>query len=187
MKNKRSQHEILGFVLIVLIVILIGVVFLSLSIMKGKKKVDTSVEISNLLTSSMYYTTECSVNYIPNYLETQDLIKKCDENPDMKCLNGKKTCESLNSTLKKLIEESLIFGADSPIKAYQLNIYSSPAALDSDSYSQDVYRYNKNNSILFLENGVFKNCTSILGGSHIIPKGYFVGGNINVELEVCKG
>ena len=77
MRNKKSQHEIAGFVLIVLIVSVIGVVFLSIAFGRGEVSRHSSVEVSKLLESAMYYTTDCAVNYIPQYRDIQDLVKEC--------------------------------------------------------------------------------------------------------------
>jgi len=74
MKHKKAQNEIVGFVLIIVIVSVIGVIFLSLMIGRGEPIRQDSVQISNLLASSMYYTSDCAVNYIPNYKDGQDLI-----------------------------------------------------------------------------------------------------------------
>ncbi len=96
-RNKKSQHEILGFVLIVLIVSIIGVIFLSLYIAKGKNTKQTSVEISNLLEASMYYTTDCAIGSFPKYQELQDLIKKCYDNPSERCIS-RDNCETSAGT-----------------------------------------------------------------------------------------
>ena len=77
MISKKAQHEIAGFVLIVLVVSVIGVIFLSLSFNKGEVNEQRSVEVSNLLESTMYSTSNCAINYIPQYRDIQDLIKEC--------------------------------------------------------------------------------------------------------------
>jgi len=171
-KNIKSQHEIMGFVLIVVIVSVIGVIFLSLSLGRNEQK-HISIEISNLLESSMYYTTDCAVSFIPQYKSGQDLIKSCWKNE--KCLDGKMACNSLNETMKWLIDNSLKICNDCVNKAYKLNIYHKP--LDSEI---------KSDEILVLENGIFSNCSSKFGGSHSIPISSISAGIINVELEVCK-
>lgn len=97
-KNKRSQHETLGFVLIVAIVIIILVIFLALSAGKGKVLRQNSVEISNLLQASIYYTSDCAINFFPQYQEIQDLISACYKNPEQKCLSGNPCVESTVTT-----------------------------------------------------------------------------------------
>ena len=321
-KNKKAQHEILGFVLIVLIVSIIGVIFLSISIAKGKGQKQNSVEISNFLESAMYYTTDCAISSFPKYQELQDLIKKCYDSPNQRCISrdnceappvnygmsfsvnakqgpwehqnpkgdakaplfvsnvkegdkikitgisgkftiykgsipyeecgknggyspkigfyndnkrlikeynlvenefevpagatrlyaylrdsnyyyynddGKCTfvfqknavsepvpecklvdergvCKALEDNLNYILDKSLVIGEDSPIKAYRLQIYfSSETNLDPLT------------DVLFIEKGIFKNCTSVVGGDHQIPIGSFSSGSLNVELESCNG
>jgi hypothetical protein len=173
--SKRSQQEILGFVLIVVLVTVMGVVFLSFSIGKSKPTKQTSAEISNLLEASMYHTTDCAVNYVPQYREVQDLIKECYKNPEQQCLNGLGVCHVLESTLKDLIDQSLKISEDSPNKAYNLKIYYT--SLNS---------LNETIDILLLQEGIFKNCSSKPGGNHLIAV-TLSSGTINTELEVCRG
>ena len=173
--RKKAQQEILGFVLIVVLVTIMGVVFLSFSIGKSRPTKQTSAEISNLLEASMYHTTDCAVNYVPQYREVQDLIKECYRNPEQKCLNSLTVCTVLETTLKNLIDQSLKVGEDAPNKAYSLKIYYN--SLNSLNETIDV---------LSLEEGIFKNCSSQPGGSHSIAV-TLSSGTINTELEVCRG
>tara|TARA_Y100000310_G_C20540296_1_gene742937 strand:+ start:93 stop:623 length:531 start_codon:yes stop_codon:yes gene_type:complete len=175
MKNKKAQHEIVGFVLIIIIVSIIGLIFLSFMIGRGEPITQESVKISNLLSASMYYTSDCAINYVPNYKNGQDLIKECFENSLGVCLNQEKVCDSLNSTMKKMIEDSLDVDLDKPNKAYELLIYYR----DSDENLPDE-------QILGLAQGVYGNCSSEIGGWHFINVGGIAPGTINVELDVCK-
>lgn len=175
MKNKKAQHEIVGFVLIVLVVTIIGVIFLTLTIGRGEPEKHTSVEISNLLQSAMYFTTDCAINFIPQYREGQDLIKECYKDPNQKCVNGKTVCDVLKPTLEEVIDKGLDVGEENPNKAYKLNIYYSP--LEELEQSEEV---------LYIEKGVFVNCSSITGGSHTISVSRFAYGTISIELEVCR-
>jgi len=174
--NKKAQHEIMGFVLIIIIVSIIGLIFLGFMVGKGEPVIQESIQISNLLISSMYYTSDCAINYVPNYKDGQDLIKECYSNSISVCLNSKNVCESLDSTMRKLIGESLKVGEDSPNKAYELIIYY-----------KDLEGELPNEEILILEEGIFSNCSSQTGGRHFIPAGDVGGGTINVELSVCRG
>ena len=175
-KNKHAQHEIMGFVLIIIIVSIIGLIFLSFLIGRGEPITQESVQISNLLSASMYYTSDCAINYIPNYKNGQDLIKECFKNSGNVCLNNQKVCEALNSTMKKLIEESLEVSSDKPNKAYELIIYY-----------RDIGREREDEEILSLNQGVYGNCSSEIGGWHFINIGGIAPGTINVELSVCRG
>ena len=173
-KNKRAQNEIVGFVLIIIIVSVIGVIFLSFMIGRGEPVTQDSVQISNLLSASMYYTSDCAINYIPNYKDGQDLIKSCWNNE--KCLNDKMACEVLNSTMKELIGESLDVSSEVLNKAYELNIYY-----------RDLERELADDLILEFSEGDYANCSSEIGGSHSIAISGLSPGLINVELDVCRG
>ncbi|MEK6872882.1 MAG: hypothetical protein AABW90_02635 [Nanoarchaeota archaeon] len=180
--SKHSQQEIAGFVLIVLIVSVIGVVFLSIAFGKPETSKQTSVEVSNLLIASMYYTTDCAVNYIPQYRDVQDLIKECYNDKIgnyRECLGGEKVCKALEKNLKNILDKSLMVGEGSANKAYKLDIYFT---VDSSDQSASSTR----EDILSLENGKFKNCTAVVGGSNPVPVGSFGFGKIETELLVCK-
>ncbi len=172
--KKHGQQEIVGFVLIILIVTIIGLVFLSFSLGKQEPN-SSSSEISNLLESSMYYTTSCAVSYIPQYKEMQDLIKECykDKSGGLStCLDERNVCDVLDSELKKVITNSLDISEDGVNKAYKLRIYFKSVE--------------KEENILLHDEGNFNNCKSIVGGNHIIAISGLSSWTINIELEVCK-
>jgi len=177
--SKRSQHEIAGFVLIVVIVSIIGLVFLSIILGSGKTSEQRSITVTYLLESSMYVTTSCAINYIPQYREMQDLIKECYKEKTegfRACLDGRNVCNVLEKELKENIDKGLEIRDDAPNKAYNLNVYYSPR--DTSLPSEDV---------LSLKNGNFINCSSVVGGGHSLPVSSLGGGNIDVRLIVCKG
>ena len=168
--DKKSQHEITGFVLIIIIVVIIGVIFLSLSISndEGGK---TSVEISNFLQSSMYYTTNCAVSYVPDYKNLQDLIKSCYNGET--CLDGNKSCDVLNKTFSGIIGNSFQVDEQGKNKAYKLRIYY-----------RDISGDLPDDEFLVIEEGIYGNCSSETGASQPI---FTESGDINVELNLCSG
>jgi hypothetical protein len=176
--KRKAQHEIAGFVLIVLVVSVVGVVFFTLSFGKGDVSRQTSLEVSHLLGAAMYQTSECAVGYIPNYRDLQTLIKDCRKeklgNPII-CLDEKNVCEVLEKELKESIGKGFSVHEDSPNKAFKLEIYYSGG--------EDI----PNEQILNFSEGNFGNCTSIVGGDHPIPASSFESGNIETELVLCKG
>ena len=178
MINNKSQHEIAGFVLIVLVVSIIGVIFLSFALGGGETNRQTSIEISNLLEASMYSTTDCAINYIPQYRDMQDLIKDCykDQTGNFReCLDGTAVCQVLEDSLQTIVEQGLLIGEDSVNKAYTLDIYF--------TFGDEI---NPNEEILSFSNGDFSACSSIVGGGHSISAGSFGFGLIEIELIVCK-
>jgi len=172
-ESKRSQHEIVGFVIIVVIVSVIGLILLSFGIGRDTPK-QTSAEISHFLQSSMYHTTDCAINYIPQYKDVEDLIKLCYNG--QRCLDERDACEVLNLTLQDLIESGFDIDENGINKAYKIKIYHTDS--DSTQIADD--------NILILEGGVFDKCSTKLGASTVIASG-FISGIIKVELEICKG
>ena len=173
MKNK-AQHEIAGFVLIVLVVSVIGVVFLTIAFSKGVQT-HNSVEVSNLLESSMYYTTGCAMNYVPNYREMEDLIKEGYKSGAQECYDGSDACQIVDTDLKNILDDSLNIGESSVNKAYKLELYYDP----EDDALPDEH-------VLTIDEGNFVNCSAVVGGSHPIPISSFGFGNLKLELDVCK-
>jgi len=175
---KRSQHEIAGFVIIVLIVSIIGVIFLSLSFGNRTVEESSSPEISRLLGSSMYVTSSCAINYIPQYRDMQDLVKECQKDlggNSRNCLNGENACAVLEEELQAVIEKGLEINDGAINKAYTLHIYSSSEEGGVDE------------EILSLSKGVFANCSRIVGGNHPIMVDSFSGKILDTRLLVCRG
>ncbi len=170
MEQKKAQNEIIGFVVIIIIVSVIGLIFLSLSIGRGEGVKKTSVEISDFLQSAMYYTTDCAGGYVPNYKDLQDLIKACYRNE--KCLDDEMACKVLEKDFSAVIHESFQVSNVGRNKAYKLIIYYRDLDIDEDE------------EILLISEGDFVNCSSETGASQAI---FMDNGNINVELEFCYG
>ena len=178
MKNRKAQHEIVGFVLIVLIVSIVGVIFLAITLGSPEPERQNSVEVSNLLEATMYHTTSCAVNYIPQYRSVQDLVKECykDQSGNKRtCLGGNDVCEQLETDLKEIISKSLVVGEDNVNKGCNVDIYFTS---DDEEVSNEL--------ILQFNEGGFLNCSAIVGGGHPIPVSSFGFGRIETELKVCK-
>ena len=117
-KKKRSQQEIVGFVLIVGLVMVALMVFIVISLRKPAKMKE-SVEVENLLSAVMKHTTECAIVYEPDYDSIQDLIKSCYDNE--KCSNlNKMACDYMNETFVNIMDA--LMQTESQVSAYQLDI-----------------------------------------------------------------
>ena len=168
-KTKKAQHEIVGFILIVVIVVVIGL-FLLIFYLRQEPVRYESLKVQNFLQASMKYTTSCAVSYEPQYEELQDLIKSCYQN--QKCLNEKMACQELNETLSDLLDESWMVSPDTPTSFYSLLIYYEDSGAGESSLRKDEF--------LRLQKG---NCTgSKTGAEHLIS---YSPGNIIVSLEIC--
>ena len=130
-KNKKAQEEMIGFVLIVVLVAVIGLIFLKLSLDNSPKEAVDSFEVESFIQSFLQYTTDCG-NYRENYLPLRKLISACVN--EETCLDtlypkghekgtsGRYSCDVLNSTLTEIIETSWKVEGDRPIQGYELKI-----------------------------------------------------------------
>ncbi len=172
MKSKRSQSETVGFVLIILIVAVIVMIFLWFLFSSKPADNYTSTDMSDLLTASMLYTTNCSTTYLPEYKTGQELVNECYKNGGELCLDGRTVCKALNDTIKMTVADVLDVSEDSPIKAFSLNM--SYYVKGSSTPRENFLRYSQGN---------FHNCSSSYGGYNSISS---QPGYIEVKLQVCK-
>jgi len=118
--RKIAQQEIVGFVLIVIIVMVAGLVFLLISA-KNSKAESQSSDLDNFISSILIYTSDCAPIFTPNYDNIRDLIVSCNEGSKCKNLN-KDSCEYLNETLKMILEDYVSTRND--VSYYKLEITS---------------------------------------------------------------
>jgi len=118
-QNKSAQEELIGFALIVILVAIIGLIFLGFSLRNPQKEIVESYEVESFIQAFLQYTTDCG-NYREAYLGIQKLISECVDNGI--CLDGRNSCDVLNSTLTEMIEESWKIDGDRPIQGYKLEI-----------------------------------------------------------------
>src|SRR3990167_4375485 len=119
--SKKGQEEIVGFALILIIVAIILLVFLALSLRSPQKASVESYEVESFIQSFLQYTTDCSDNF--GRMDSENLIASCNEN--VRCADGKLSCDVLNEIAKGIAGESWKIGTDRPIKGYDFNITSS--------------------------------------------------------------
>ena len=160
MKAKRSQQEMVGFVLIVVLVVIGMLIFLVISVRKSSGETK-SVEVENMLAGIMKQTTNCAIVYEPDYDNVKDLVKSCYENE--KCSNlDKMACDYLNETLKEIMDT--ILETESVINAYQLKIF----------------RDTEDSEILKIEAGM---CEGVVAGAQEVILAD--SGKIIIRLKVC--
>jgi len=125
MMKIKGQEEMVGFALIMIIVAVILVIFLSFSLNRSDEEFVESYEVESFIQSMLQYTTDCRDNL--EYLSIQKLIIDCQDRKI--CLDERDTCEVLNSTLKKIIDESWKIEGDRPVKGYELKITEDEAEI----------------------------------------------------------
>lgn len=163
-RPKRSQQEIAGFVIIVVLVIIAAVIFLVIAATKPAKE-SQSVEIDNLLTSMLSYTTNCAISFVPQYSSMQDLVMNCYNN--QRCTNiNEQACDYLNETMVNIMSE--VMKSESTVSAYRMEIFHK----DSSNHTANL--------ISPITNG---NCTGAVSGSQKAIS--TESGNIIVRLRFC--
>ncbi len=117
-KMKRGQQEIVGFALIVVVVIIALMILLIFSLRTPTPEKD-SVDVQNLISSVMIYTTQCSVSHI-EYENVKSLIKSSYQRRN--CVNlGTSAGEELNKTLENIMQR--VLESEGALKGFELNIY----------------------------------------------------------------
>lgn len=178
MNGKKAQHEIVGFILIVVIVVVLGL-FLLVFYLRQPAVEHKSLDVQNFLQASMEYTTECSLSIEP--LNLEDLTKSCYKNE--RCLNEKMACGVLGDALSKLVHESWLVSSEQPVNTYTLDVYYEESLLEKKLWEEERTSEKEETTkqeILSLQEG---NCTgSETGASHLI---HHAPGNIVINMEIC--
>ena len=173
---KKGQHEILGFVMIIVIIAVIGVIFLGISLRQGRSEIiyNEDAEITNFLSSSTKYTTDCILKE-PLYADMRELISGCyskDTCKDSSDLN-REACSVLNKTYSEMLDIAWPAGSDRPIKYYKISFYFQKGT--NDPATKNVF--------MEIESGNKEICVTKRSGRQI---NYKPDGSLIVELEICK-
>ena len=116
--NKKAQEELVGFGLIMVIVAVILLVFLSLALKNPEKDAVESYETDSFIQAMLQFHTDCEDYTGP--LDVKNLIFSCDVGES--CLDGRFSCDVLNSTLKEIVESSWKISEDGPVRGYELGV-----------------------------------------------------------------
>ena len=162
-RNKSAHEEMVGFVLIILIVVVIGLVFVGYSL-RHKQEPVQNAQVSSLINTMLAYTTNCTP-YGLAYYNLRDLMKACYNQE--KCSNFEQdSCIYLANLTKEILDHS-IDSENKPISAYEFKA----------NFIGEV----RNQTILNLTKGTCsKNIT--LASQQIAAE----QGNIVVNLKFCQ-
>lgn len=121
MKNKKAQEEVFGFVIIVMIVIIIGVVFFAFALRRPTENIEPkSSQLDDLLQATLSYTTNCTIN---DKSDIRYLIRTCQTNPLKDCETTDNVCTFLKNELDEILKEFLGQNlANNYVHGYSLNI-----------------------------------------------------------------
>ncbi len=179
-RDKKAQQEIVGFVLIVVIVVVIGL-FLLVFYLRQPAVEHKSLDIQNFLQASMKYTTECAESIEP--LSLEDLIKSCYKNE--RCLNEKIACDILNDTLSEITHESWLTSPQKPVNAYSILTYYEESSLleketsERKEEDEEAGKFVKQEILSLKED----NCTGTKTGAQHLISNY--PGKIIINMEIC--
>jgi hypothetical protein len=169
-KTRRAQSETVGFVIIILLVMIIGVIFLGISLKPKPHSIAVDAEISNFLITSAKYTSSCAKDYEPNYRTLGDLVADCYQN--IACLDGTSSCNLLNQTYSEMLKSYRPSGrvlSYSKLSFYYLENASAPVERGTKFGSEIIF----GNSSTCVSKRYGRNYISLSQGSAV------------EQLEVC--
>ena len=176
LKSSSSQQEAVGFVIIVLIVLILGVIFLGISLRNKDKGISyEDAELSNFLTASSSFTTECYQDSEPFYRTLGDLTKDCYLKREIICPSQRTACEILNETYSKMM---LSYAPAGKLAYYQLKFYHEILVENTE----DFERERKISEFMSISSGNSNQCGAKRGGRVSVST---EEGNVVTELEVC--
>jgi hypothetical protein len=104
-KPKKTQQETVGFVLIVVIVMIVGVIFLGISLRNKQEPVFVEdSELGNFLASSLKYTSDCYESHDSDFKSIEELTSYCYAQKALVCPNSKTPCKVLEDTYSDMLE-----------------------------------------------------------------------------------
>jgi len=174
-KIKKSQQEIVGFIIIVMMVLVVAVIFMGIWLRPKPMITNDDAEISNFLITSLGYTSECYRAEENKYLTIEELISRCIQS-DKTCSNNRKTCEILNTTYTDILSKTLMAGELSQIKYYKLSLYY-------NTNSSDLTNRILVSGLKPITEGNLSGCINRRLAS-VIRTQY--PGEFTIELDVCR-
>lgn len=120
-ENKKSQEEMVGFVLIIVVVSVIALVLLGI-FLRQSPGVYSSNEAVNFLHSSLLYTTDCQLRIEETY-NLRQIVKACAEHQPA-CINGDNVCDVLTRDFTGLLDSVFQTGELGKYNGYELKITS---------------------------------------------------------------
>ena len=117
MIKKRGQEEMIGFALIIIIVAVILLILLTFALGNKSGKNIKDERIDNFLPSLLDSTTDCENNL--EFYSVSKLFKACKRNE--LCLDERKTCDVLNSTINEILDSVWEINENTPEKGYVFN------------------------------------------------------------------
>ena len=171
-RNTKGQEEMVGFVVIVVLVVIIGLVFLMISAnAPATQKAETSVVLDSFFKSVMYYTTDCEIPE-GTFRDIESLITRCSNNK--LCADERESCSVLERDLKNLLNNSFVVGKGSYARYYKMNLKT---GIEGKPIIPEISAGNASLASV-------SSCPLLLKNSRTISNPS-IGEKINMTLEVC--
>jgi len=120
---KKGQEELVGFVLVVVIVAVAGLIIMGLFLrIDGGKQTMKSADIAQFLDSASLVTTKCHISSPLFPASIGELAVACSSNKGERCLEGTNACSVLNISMQEIIKSSWTIGTNSTIRGYEFQI-----------------------------------------------------------------
>ncbi|MFA5019531.1 MAG: hypothetical protein WC533_00350 [Candidatus Pacearchaeota archaeon] len=120
-KKIKAQEEMVGFVLIVVLVAIVGIVLLGIYLRKpNSTTIQESNELSAFLTGIKPVTTGCE--RLGSFQTIESLVDLCYRRQS--CENGEDTCKYLENTIKEILNNSFDVGEESYRRYYEMKLYT---------------------------------------------------------------
>jgi len=124
---KKGQEEMVGFIVIVVMVSIILLVLLGFMLKSSSTETVEDYEVESFIGAMLQYTSNCEADL--EFLSVQDLIVECHTGSS--CLDGEKSCDVLNSTLKDLIKSGWNVNDQSAVKGYSFEVTAGDTSIFS--------------------------------------------------------
>jgi hypothetical protein len=113
--SKKAQEEMVGFVIIVVLIIIIGVVFLGFSLRQTTQSVQHQESVMQDTMYAMLAYSSCGT-------DMRELVKDCYVQPNREC-DGTMVCEHVEEVFSDILDATLGEDlANSYIHGYRLNM-----------------------------------------------------------------
>ena len=173
-RNKKSQQEIVGFVIIVVLVAIIAVVFLGIFLRQRPEVVTDDVEINNFLSAAIKYTSDCYRDEETKFKNLGELLGDCYALKS--CSDGRTCCDVANSTFTALLDSLWKASDQGAVKYYKLSFYYTQNISDNDAKIPL-------SGLVSISKGDLTGCVNNRAGRKEISHG---DGDIVIEMQICK-
>ena len=176
--DKKAQQEIVGFIIIVLMVVIAGVIFLSISLRPHKTVIQDDVDMSNFLISTSRFTSECYIPSTPRYQNLDELTKICRNSQTQMCDNKQTACDVLNKSYSEILGKIWKASSVGSVTYYQLQIYYQANISDPNTRQQPP--------LVNIISGNLSGCITHKAAQR--PQSISGGvGVLITQLDLCKG